>query len=120
MRSAAIPSRALAAALAIAAMPSGAAAQRVPTLPGAWPLTGAPPAASAAPLPLPDRGIEFERTDRPTGSGGVDVSAGYLFEGRDPTLHEAEPIGPSHRELPRGARDQPPAVPGVTVTVPLR
>lgn len=112
-----LPIAGAAVGLVLLALP--AASQRLPTLPGAWPLTGAPPAAEATPLPLPDRRIEIERTDQGAAGLGVDVSAGYLFEGRDPTMHADEPIGPSHRELPRGARDQPAAVPGVTVTVPL-
>jgi len=95
-----------------------ATAQRLPTLPGAWPLTGQPETQQQA--PLPDRRLEI-----PTAGGaallpGMDVSAGYLFEGSDPgVIRDSEAIRPSDRARPREANDQPRAVPGVTLTVPL-
>jgi hypothetical protein len=95
-----------------------AMAQRVPTLPGAWPLTGQP--QSQEQVPLPDRSIES-----PTAGGsallpGMDVSAGYLFEGSDPgVVRDSEAIRPTDRARPREANDQPRAVPGMTLTVPL-
>lgn len=98
-----------------------ALAQRVPTLPGAWPLTGAPPSAEATPAPpLPDRSLEIPARPGAALIPGVDVSAGWLFEGTDPTIRrDNEGIRPSDRTLPAEARDQPRAVPGVTLTVPL-
>jgi hypothetical protein len=98
-----------------------ALAQRVPTLPGAWPLTGTPPSAEAAPPPpLPDRGVVIPRSEPGALIPGVDVSAGWLFEGADPTIRrDSEGIRPTDRALPSEARDQPRGVPGVTLTVPL-
>lgn len=95
-----------------------ATAQRVPTLPGAWPLTGQPSVADNS--PLPDRSIEIPRAERGGLIPGVDVSAGYLFEGQDPTVRrDTESIRPGDRTVPREANDQARAVPGVTLTVPL-
>jgi hypothetical protein len=92
--------------------------QRAVTLPGAWPLTGQPPAQEQA--PLPDRRIEIPLGEPGRIAPGVDVSAGFLYEGRDPTaLHDSEQARPADRAIPREANDQPRAVPGVSITVPL-
>jgi hypothetical protein len=114
--------RVSAAVTSLCLLAGSAHAQRVPTLPGAWPLTGAPPAgeASLAPAPLPDRSLEIPRSDGPALLPGVDISAGEMFGGTDPTRpRDTERIRPSDRTLPREAGDQPRAVPGVTITVPL-
>lgn len=99
-----------------------AAAQRATTLPGAWPLTGAPGSAAAAPAPsaLPDRRVDIPDATRPQVAPGVDISAGYMFEGQDPTVRpDGDGRRPRDRYIPREANDQPRAVPGVTVTVPI-
>jgi hypothetical protein len=94
--------------------------QRPATLPGAWPLTGAAGTDAGAPAPLPDRSVELPRDEPGRIVPGVDVSAGFLYDGRDPTaLHDSEQVRPSDRALPREANDQPRAVPGVSITVPL-
>lgn len=96
-----------------------AVAQRnIPTLPGAWPLTGQPQAQQTA--PLPDRSIEHPTAESAPVLPGVDVSAGYMFEGTDPgVVGDAGSIQRTHRARPREANDLPRAVPGVTLTVPL-
>ena len=50
----------------------------------------------------------------------IALSAGYLFEGSDPgVVRDSEAIRPTDRARPREANDQPRAVPGMTLTVPL-
>lgn len=109
------------AAVAPAVAQRGPALPGAPTLPGSWPLTGGA-AAQPAPGPsaLPDRRIDIPDATRPQLAPGVDVSAGYMFEGQDPTVRpDGDGRRPRDRYIPREANDQPRAVPGVTVTVPI-
>lgn len=100
---------------------ASAAAQRNLTLPGTWPLTGVTgQAATAAPPPLPNRRIEIPVIEQPRLVPGAEVRAGYMFEGQDPTIRpDADGKRQKDRIIPREANDQPRAVPGVTVTVPI-
>jgi hypothetical protein len=92
------------------------------TLPGAWPLGLPTRSAEAAPLqPLPDRRITIPG-DNGTSllPGGIEIQAGMIGEGMDPTRRpEADRIRPSDRTLPTEAVNVAPAVPGMTLTVPL-
>lgn len=104
----------------VAAAVLPATGQQLPTLPGAWPLTGQRHGTTGAAVPLPDRRIEIPAPAQTGILPGVDVSAGYLFEGQDPTRPRTdEQIRPSDRTIPREANDQARAVPGMTITVPL-
>jgi hypothetical protein len=107
----------MAAACCAALVP--AVAQHVPTLPGAWPLTGQRDDGTE-PAPLPDRSIEIPREQPGSLIPGVGVSAGYLFDGRDP-LAGSDPgnVLAGDRELPREYSDQPEAAPGLSITVPF-
>jgi hypothetical protein len=109
--------------VSFSAVMAPAAGQRTFTLPGNWPLGSAQPAPPSRTdtLPLPNRKVEIPSQQATQVVPGVDITAGYLFEGSDPTQRrDSDRIAPSHRQLPSEAKDQPKPVPGVTFTVPLR
>lgn len=107
----------LVAAPALAQAPRGNA-----TLPGAWPLGRSTSPEAAPKLPLPDRSIAIPGNSNPSVlPGGMDIQAGMIGEGMDPTRRpDNERIRPSDRTLPTESANVAPAVPGMTLTVPLR